>query len=638
MTSTPGDISRTFGSESGLYGGAGFLPTPVPQDKSGVASIAEEPESEDEDSDIELVAPAARTPAGPAPSGLWPQSIDEQWEHLHRIREAERAAALPSITAAVSEFGSYVLNGIISVLHTLISFFQVGWTTFRAMKKRWLIVLAFLAGLIFSQAGFQSPLPSALPDMFSTGGDLISSAASAIRGYLPVSSHTSSYTWNGNKDDLEQRISVIERELNALKKRTKLDQEAIQHIEKRLPDFVVFKKGKKGREKQVPTDFWHAIKAMIREESPVIKDYLIQNGTIHPAAGELTEKQVKKYAKSAWVDFLENNEERIRIWTGETSEDIWKQKLKEAFKNDVLVPRSEVMDLITQSYADSHRLVKTEISKLNSQFSHQLRHASPENDNPYSVGLTEAQVKAIAHDTIKKMGHAIALEALANHKIKQATSDSLQRVNHFSPRLSAVVNMKYTSPTFAMPSSKTPWIPWMLVKMIGWGLPPANPPIVALTKWDEAGDCWCSPAKGEGPVQLAVLMKHEIYPDEIVIEHIPATATLEPGAAPRSIDVFAKVETDPERLGDIIKVSEKVFNEVASGPPFDVDFVRIARFTYDPFDNPDHYRQTFQVKLDLKNFNVPTQEIVIRAVSNAGADHTCLYRVMVHGDVHEVAE
>ena len=170
--------------------------------------------------------------------------------------------------------------------------------------------------------------------------------------------------------------------------------------------------------------------------------------------------------------------------------------------------------------------------------------------------------------------------------------------------------------------------------LIGNSIPVPNSPDTALMKWEEHGDCWCSPsnADGFGP-SLAVIMGSSIYPEQIVVEHIMSSASLEPGAAPKDMEILAWIP-DSELFQAVSKMSDNIFNDDTVEPLRADNFVRIATFTYD-IDAQENI-QGFQTQLDMKALGAHTNKIIVRSKNNwsdGHVDYTCLYRVRVHGDV-----
>lgn len=242
--------------------------------------------------------------------------------------------------------------------------------------------------------------------------------------------------------------------------------------------------------------------------------------------------------------------------------------------------------------------------------------------------------KAIAYEVLKKFIPSGQIDALAASNLKSNLNYGLTRLNHFSKGTGAVIDPEYTSPQYVFPSMNV-WFPKRTMRwLIGNSIPVPNSPDTALMKWEEHGDCWCSPsnADGFGP-SLAVIMGSSIYPEQIVVEHIMSSASLEPGAAPKDMEILAWIP-DSELFQAVSKMSDNIFNDDTVEPLRADNFVRIATFTYD-IDAQENI-QGFQTQLDMKALGAHTNKIIVRSKNNwsdGHVDYTCLYRVRVHGDV-----
>ncbi len=173
-------------------------------------------------------------------------------------------------------------------------------------------------------------------------------------------------------------------------------------------------------------------------------------------------------------------------------------------------------------------------------------------------------------------------------------------------------------------------------------IPSPHPPEAALTKWEEHGDCWCSPTKDPGsPVSLGVLMGSSIFPDQVIIEHISSTASAQPGAAPREMELFAFV-ADTDTYNAVKTMSDEIFkdeSQAQTGLEFEYRWVRIATWTYD-LESQQNI-QAFPVQIDMKALGAYSNRLVVRSKNNWGGEdvpYTCLYRVRVHGERFATAE
>ena len=218
-----------------------------------------------------------------------------------------------------------------------------------------------------------------------------------------------------------------------------------------------------------------------------------------------------------------------------------------------------------------------------------------------------------------------------------------RQMNHFAIGAGAIVEPLITSPT------KTTRRP-LLQKVRAWwfGLyhPEGFGPVAALSPWDDMGDCWCAPPTGHpwaGRAQIGVLLPRKIFPTELVLEHIPASATYDIHSAPKEIELWAKIEDKAARdaVGtaifpllpdDSTAVNPSNFLQKLDDPmkSLDYTYIRIGKWKYD-IHAPNNV-QTFRVPIDLAHFNAVVNKVVVRSLNNWGTtSYTCFYRLKLHG-------
>ncbi|KAL5115667.1 hypothetical protein ACEQ8H_006466 [Pleosporales sp. CAS-2024a] len=301
-------------------------------------------------------------------------------------------------------------------------------------------------------------------------------------------------------------------------------------------------------------------------------------------------------AKSAqgeaeWNDFLKATASKI--------EDIFGGKLRTSPTEDrpAAFNREEFLNVIRKHYDTMSHKIEEDVRK--------------------AILAQEPTIKAIARTEAKQaMINSIQLNTLAVSNLVKNFELNLQKTNYFSPGLGAVVVPDLTSATY-LDERNT-------LAIFRRRLPLSrqrNPPKAALDTWQEPGDCWCAaPNPGtKGAAQLTIALPRPVFPQQVTIEHVPMTMmpAKKITTAPRSMELW--VETDQPAQ---YQFSHRQ-GECLDGP---VGWTCLGSFRYNI--HASNHQQTFD--LDAQS-SVPVHRAMIRVTSNWGADHTCLYRVRLHG-------
>lgn len=406
-----------------------------------------------------------------------------------------------------------------------------------------------------------------------------------------------------------------------------MDSEAIKKIEKALPDFVAVKKDQKGN-LQIPKEFWQALRDKIRTDDDLIPSPVGPISGKPSAGAQISSKEFDKKAGKLWEKFLSDNRAKIAAWSASDVD----KRFPDLFKKNILASKAEIVDMVHRNWKANQDELRKELASLSKQLEKANQQIMKLQDEPASMNRDE--LKAIIKSQIKSIIPIGQLEALAKLNIKGNINYGLTKVNYFSRGTGAVVSVPVTSPNYVFPSMDK----WFFQKATQWAIgnpiPIANPPEAALKSWEEHGDCWCAPANdkdGRGPT-LGVIMGSKIYPEEVVVEHISPSASLEPGAAPREMELLANLG-DFDLYDALLKVSENLFPEESKNDGYNFNYVRIATWTYD-IESEDNI-QAFPIQLDLKSYGISTDKLVVRSKNNWGGgkvDYTCLYRIRVHGE------
>jgi hypothetical protein len=575
VTSTPG-VNNTISylSESALYGDATFTEDAVTTPPRPGRRVGRPPtEENDQQGVIEPVTDRVT---------LW-MRLNAWLGSMYELI----ASGVGTLTASVSGFLSSVAQTFSSRWALLVLF----------------LLLAGIASVFDSTATTDSLFDE---DLRPIGFDI----SHQIRHLIPSSlSHPLSYLSDRDISNLQKRMSVVENELNSMRKHVVLNKEALAELKNILPEEMYL--SNRNGETELPPNFWKALTKKVPKGFSPFKDKSL---TI---------------SRPDWDDFIAQNEATVKAWHADVTEDLWAQYLKEALQDGgVLISKAGVIEMINKLWEQSQILIKrqveTELSNIGKLFDEHRQNAQG--------GVTAQEARALSKEVFNEMYNNLQLNAFAQSQAAEKVAYyRLQRPNHFSFGLGAVVNPSVTSPTYAFAKERAWWPKRLILWGVGYGMPVPNPPAEALRKWDEAGDCWCSPAKGAGTgVQLGVLMANDLFPKEVVIEHIPKSATLDSTSAPHEMELLAHIDGFNAQ-GTVGELSDKIFPD-AYESHLGKEWILIGTWRYDMEDT--HHVQHFYPQIDLQSLGVSTRQLVVRAKSNQGdSDHTCLYRVRVHGEV-----
>ena len=442
----------------------------------------------------------------------------------------------------------------------------------------------------------------------------------------------------------QQELRNLKREIIQLKPHKQLDPTTVEKLQDILPDLVLCKKDKQNR-LQIPDDFWRALQDKIRNDDTLFeKDTggqesragLSKNEVQHIAQG-VAENVVKKSDK-IWDKFLDNNRERITQW----QEAAVFAKNGKAYNSDV-VERLELIGKIKENWEaneEAHRVLQKRVDYLSERALGTVYRRLNKVEHDL---VTMDQLNTAVSQQIRRMVAATQLDTLSKANNKQISDRGLDKVNFFSKGTGARIIPYLTAPNFVFPSMR---MNWFKRKTLEWTLGPVAklmPPEVALEHWEEHGDCWCAPSKitdgpneGFGP-SIGVALGREITPDQVIVEHISPGASLEPGATPKEMELFAEI-LDPVAFDEAQHRSHQFFREHFDYPPFynaPKNFVRLGMWTYDA--NMLQTAQSFPLQVDLSTIkDAYTNKIVVHARNNWGGNqvpYTCMYRIRVMGEV-----
>ncbi|KAL1798779.1 hypothetical protein ACET3X_002816 [Alternaria dauci] len=226
-------------------------------------------------------------------------------------------------------------------------------------------------------------------------------------------------------------------------------------------------------------------------------------------------------------------------------------------------------------------------------------------------------------ETRKTMMDQIRLNSLAQANLVANYEHHLTKPNYFSPGLGAIVEPDLSSVTF----NNKPGRFYEFVRRMPL-MPRQNPPMAALTKWEEPGDCWCSAGQSgtsAGQAQLTVRLARPVIPKQVTIEHIPMSMSPARNIsnAPRDIELWVQTDAPINPYYSHRQVTCRDPPPHSIGGPV---WKCLGSFKYNI--HASNHLQTFDLAGEPSE---PVRRTMVRVISNWGASHTCLYQVRLHG-------
>ena len=277
------------------------------------------------------------------------------------------------------------------------------------------------------------------------------------------------------------------------------------------------------------------------------------------------------------------------------------------------------------SPTDSQDLSKisTALSSLNRQISDLERRLGQRID-ANQVGL-EHEMESLRQQQSDLSNHLHNMQySSASVSSEGIASPLIPKINFFAPSNGAIVVPTLSSPTRAR--QKT--FPMrLLLRATGMTKYQANPPITALEPWQDVGDCWCGPdvAAGQDIMRLAVTTREMIYPSELVVEHLPAKGSLNPGTAPKTLELWADFSHVDSEEWDRLRLADMQEGNVLSPR-----HVKLGEMQYDVSGQSSHV-QSFRLDVNQHGLFHYAKDFTVRVKENYGAGFACLYRVRLHG-------
>ncbi|KAK4544878.1 hypothetical protein LTR36_003782 [Oleoguttula mirabilis] len=375
------------------------------------------------------------------------------------------------------------------------------------------------------------------------------------------------------------RLDKLDGKVEALETRVGINELTLSELSDLAPSLLVVEK--KDDRWEIPELFWRALHERLENDDDV--------------------------AAPLWTAFLRNNEDQISA-LGRAGADTG---LQHAVERRHIISQDMLQEAIRENYANMEK-----------HFGDQLR----QSEALMLTKLKEEAERTTAAVIARSPAYRLSImqaTALAHANLIKNTQEAMENVNYFAPGLGARVNPHGSSLTYTKPGRS----------FFNYMYTDPHPPIKALQRWEEAGDCWCAaPSTEKGKAQLEIIMGQAIFPDRLIIEHMPRKGTLQVNAAPRELEIWIETES-AARATELTKFLEEDVLAYGRGPCGEAPTTKhlcIGKGWYDI--HYDNWVQTISMFAPMEANGIASNKIVVRVTSNWGADYTCLYRLRLTGE------
>ncbi|KAK4213952.1 hypothetical protein QBC37DRAFT_284956 [Rhypophila decipiens] len=415
-------------------------------------------------------------------------------------------------------------------------------------------------------------------------------------------------------------------------------EEAVKSLQSILPRMVHVKKDRRTNKLIIDDEFWRALKDQMHSDDSILT--LDGKSDISDRQWRAIQKRLKnsgdiedtaeRTLTKSWEKWLRSNERKVADMIGKHLPQGKPGKHGGGDIQDIAITKEEFTRRL-QPILDENKLTSAKIKELEKLVNKSLEKSRSTGD---MSTINESRIKEIVNKAIK----SAKLEAAASSEISRFDAELQKQLNHFGIGNGAMVDETFSSPTWEVvkpPLGSREWLKTL----------PSTPRFLversaALSAWDEAGHCWCAGtqinATHSRPADLFVHLSNFVIPQHVVLEHINPAATLDPGAMPKDIEIWAQFDEyhRKEKVRDFMEVTfPDAYRAKRNRDLVGRGFLQIGRFRYEHRAS-DRGVKVERLSRELVGLKAATDHVLVRAASNHGAgDHTCFYRIRLYGEV-----
>ncbi|KAF9187767.1 hypothetical protein BGZ51_001051 [Haplosporangium sp. Z 767] len=421
--------------------------------------------------------------------------------------------------------------------------------------------------------------------------------------------------------DVEKKLDEVTDEVESLKEYVKhgswINQTVLELIHDELPQYLVVSRDPKSGKLSIPGEFWDTA-----------RELFMTSAQVHGAIEDRAKKQGKV---AGWSDFLQENERAMSVFVEDHMSAVTKGAFLELVKTEA--------NLIWQG------LERNVVALLEKQGKLQGRNA-PQRTGYYGSPSTTA--RAVDNRPLTDVEREL-ITGLIDEALDKYSADVLAKPDYALHSAGGRIIPKLTSPSYnhnMRPTWFGRWVGQYLVR----NPRQSNPVSKVIEPGLGAGECW---AMGGQEGQVGIRLARKIIVTEVTVEHADPSVAFDAGTAPREIEIWSlrddkdvpekdeeeEEEKEAEQQKETSASTDQANGWWRSGAPWPKS-VFLTTIEYDANTSTasmdqqatsrPKLRQTFSVPLSKQT--TPSVGVAVRIKSNWGhPNHTCLYRIRVHG-------